>query len=54
MPSSANPLANQIVYQIFPERFAIGAPPGTFHLAMVSTNACGTGAATAPQTVSFP
>ena len=34
--------------------FTIGAPPGTYNLSLVSTNACGTGLATAPQTVSFP
>ncbi|MEZ5420891.1 MAG: hypothetical protein R2708_26610 [Vicinamibacterales bacterium] len=34
--------------------FSIGAPPGTFNLALVSTNACGSGTPTATQTVSFP
>lgn len=34
--------------------FAIDAPPGTFHLAIAATNACGVGASTPPQTVTFP
>ena len=34
--------------------FAIAAPPGTFTLAVAATNACGTGVATTPKSLSFP
>jgi hypothetical protein len=34
--------------------FSVAAPPGTFQLAVVATNACGAGASTPVQTVTFP